>query len=322
MANKFYIGLNMTAIGKVTTIITTFALSGFVMYTLASQKSEHTNLVPEKPKVAVTTFALYDIVKHVTGDSLQIVNILPFGVDPHDYEPTPKLMANIEKSALVIYSGAGLEPWTHGFSFKHKVLNMSHYVHLREFASAHHHKHSSQENELLDPHYWLNFKNMQNATKKITDELVALFPKNEHLYKKNMSLYLLMLQNLDTKYTQGLERCSLDTIITNHNAFGYLGDKYNFNIESVSGISPDAQTNAKTIIHLIREIQEHNVSTIFFESFASDKAIRNIAKQTKIAVDVLEPLGNITADEAKRKVTYEIMMQENLVKLSKALHCQ
>jgi len=315
MAYKFHIGFKMTALGKVTTIITTFALSGLVMFTLTSRKSTDINEVKMKPKVAVTTFALYDIVKHVADDSVKIVNILPFGIDPHDYEPTPKLMANIEKSALVIYSGAGLEPWTHGFSFKNRVLNVSNYVQLREFTSAHKH-------ELIDPHYWLNFSNMKKATKKITAELIELFPQNEKLYKKNMNVYLQMLQKLDDKYTQTLKSCSLDTIITNHNAFGYLGDKYNFKVASVKGISPDAQTNAKTIIHLIKKIQEHNVSTIFFESFASDKAIKNIAKQTKAEVDVLEPLGNITADEAKRHVTYKIMMQENLAKLSKALMCQ
>jgi len=95
----------------------------------------------QKPMVAVSTFSLYDITKHISGDTLEIINIIPFGVDPHAYEPTPKSMADIVKSKLVLYSGAGLEPWTDGFEFKNRVIDISKYMSLRELnsneASAH-----------------------------------------------------------------------------------------------------------------------------------------------------------------------------------------
>ena len=302
----------MTGTKKTALIIILFVVAGFVFFGMNTSKTKVTMQETDKPLVGVTTFALGDIVQHIAQGSVQIVHILPFGVEPHDFEPTPKLMGQIEKSALVIYNGAGLEPWIHTASFKNSVVNMSQYVTLRKVAST--------EN-LTDPHYWLDFANMKKATDVITKRLIALLPQHEKLYRKNEKLYLQMLDNLDKKYRNTLGSCQKDTIIVNHNAFSYLANKYNFHVAYLSGLSPDAEPNAKKIIELIEMIKEHNVSTLFFEDFASDKAIKSIAHTAKVQVDVLKPLGNITADEANANLSYEAMMLINLQKLSKALSC-
>ena len=113
-----------------------------------------------------------------------------------------------------------------------------------------------------------------------------------------------------------------DTIIVNHNAFSYLSKKYDFEIEALSGLSPDAQPSAKSMVKLINHIKEHGISTVFFESFVSDRAMKSIASEAKVSVDVLQPLGNITADEAKKNLSYEDIMLINLEKISKALECR
>ncbi|MDQ7067302.1 MAG: zinc ABC transporter substrate-binding protein [Sulfurimonas sp.] len=81
-----------------------------------------------KPLVSVSTFSLYDITKHIAGESIEIVNILPFGVDPHSFGLTPKIMAKIEKSTLVFYSGAGLEPWIDKIAFAKAPIDISKFV--------------------------------------------------------------------------------------------------------------------------------------------------------------------------------------------------
>jgi len=303
---------------KKSTIGIIFLFVVIVLVAVSLSKKQHV-LKDRKISVAVTTFSLYDITKHIVGQSVKVVNILPFGVDPHDYEPTPKTMADIEKASLVLYSGAGLEPWTHGFSFKNKVIDISQFMELRELEEGEEHEH---RHEVVDPHYWLSFSNMAKATQLITDELIKILPENKSLYIKNRDDYLRMLRELDTQFKNRLAKCERDTIIVNHNAFGYLAQKYNFHVESLSGLSPDAQPNAKNIIRLMDTIKEHNVSTVFFESFASDRAIKSIAKEAHTLADVLYPLGNITSKEASKGLTYENLMEENLHKLSKALSCR
>ena len=298
------------------------ALFLFQMY--VSKQDEKAKI--EKPMVAVSTFSLYDITKHISADTLEIVNIIPFGVDPHSYEPTPKSMADISKSKLVLYSGAGLEPWTEGFEFKNRVIDISKYVRLRELNADEHEQHDFHDEQCahnkIDPHYWLDFSNMITATNLVTKELIRVSPEDELLYLTNRDKYLEMLHKLDADYQKALTGCSLDTIIVNHNAVGYLSHRYGFHVESLSGFSPEAEPSAKNMARLISHVKEHSINTVFFETFVSDRAIKNIANEAKVSVDVLQPLGNITADEAEAKLTYESMMYINLDKISKALMCR
>lgn len=304
-------------------VVLTFILQMYVM----NQDEEIANEAKiSKPIIAVSTFSLYDITRAVAQSSVEIVNILPFGVDAHSFEPTPKLMVSLEKSSLVVYSGAGLEPWTQGFDFKSKVINMSQHVKLREiqadeFDRHDHHDHQCAHSK-MDPHYWLDVSNMIIATNIITQELIKISPKNEAMYVENAQKYMRSLKDIDKEYATRLSSCGLDTIITNHNAFSYLSKKYNFHVEALSGLSPETVPSAKDIQRLMEHIKHNGVSTIFFESFVNDRVIKSIANDTGVKVDVLQPLGNITENEFKRSATYEDIMRENLEKLSKALVCR
>ncbi|MDD5400465.1 MAG: metal ABC transporter substrate-binding protein [Sulfurimonas sp.] len=279
--------------------------------------------IAQKPTIAASTFSLYDISKNIAGESAEVFMILPFGVDVHSYEPSPKEMIKISKSDLVLYSGAGLEPWIGGFKFKNRAIDISKYVELKKPNGEHehhgdvHHKHNS-----VDPHYWQDLQNMIKATERITEELAQLFPQNKSLYIKNRDNYINMLKNLDADYKKKLSACKLDTIIVNHDAFSYLANRYGFHVEALSGLSPEAEPSPKNMIKLITHVKEHKVATIFFESFASDKAIKSIAKEANVKVDILQPLGNITADEAKSGLSYEDIMRKNLQKISQALECK
>ncbi len=278
----------------------------------------------QKPTIAASTFSLYDIAKNIAANSAEVFMIMPFGVDAHSYEPSPKQMAKISKSSLVLYSGAGLEPWIEGFEFKNRALDISTFVKLRELShDGHDHDHGHHHGDHgVDPHYWQDPQNMILAAEQITKELITLFPQNRDIYTKNRDAYVAMLQNLDASYKSKLKECKLDTIIVNHDAFSYLAQRYGFHAEALSGLSPEAEPSAKDMIKLIKFIKEHRVKVVFFEKFANEKAIKAIAKEANVTSDVLQPLGNITADEAKQNLTYEDIMRINLQKISTALECK
>lgn len=100
-------------------------------------------LVPEKKvraeraDVVVTTFALYDIARHLLQNDAEVQMLIPFGRDVHTFEPTPRDMIRVEKSSLFLYSGAGLEPWASSFADFGNAVDMSRFVHLRK-GHAHH----------------------------------------------------------------------------------------------------------------------------------------------------------------------------------------
>lgn len=298
-------------------------LSSLFIFLFNQKNNTKEEDLDKKIIVSVSSFALYDITRSIAKDSLHVFSILPFGVDPHSYEPTPKTMANIEKSALVIYSGSGLEPWIHNYTFKKKVLDISKFVHLRKLTKEeeHEHHHIGEHESGIDPHYWLSIENMKIATNAITKELKTLKPENELLYAKRQKHYLKDLDSLAEQYRHSLRDCKRQSIVVSHNAYGYLSEEFGFKVISLNGLSPEAHTDAKNIQKIIETIKKQNISLLFSESFANTKTMHAIANEESLKVDTLDALGNITADEMKRHLSYKDIMQINLHKITKALEC-
>lgn len=301
-------------------VVNIFLVSLF--FTACENKKVQKN---SKKTVVVSTFVLFDIAKHISSDTLELVKIIPNGVDIHTFEPSPKIMAQVENSDLVIYSGAGLEPWLSSFNFKSRGVAIGNFINLRslaedEFDGHSHHDHQCAHST-LDPHFWLDVENIKRAADIITYEFISLEPQNKDLYLKNRDQYLNMLSNLDKLYRKRLSKCAIDTIITNHNAFSYLAHKYNFHVKSLSGLSPESESSAKDIIRMINDVNTLNAPVVFYEDFQSDKAMKSLASQTKVKIDTLHTIGNITKDDAKNNVTYEDIMLDNLEKIAEARVC-
>lgn len=335
----FFSGIlsSMKAVKNLIIIMVGVALLVGIFIYFSGSNAEGTK--SERKIISVSSFTLYDVVKHIAGESVDVVNILPLGVDPHSFEPTPKLMAQIEQSDLVLFNGAGLEPWSEGFEFKSRAIDVSKHVNLREVkeehhdhheehhkAPAEHHEHEEHSDEEhhhgdKDPHYWLDFKNMQNIALLVRDELTLLEPSKRSIYEQNAAAYVTMLENLDEMFKQKLSNCKLKTVVINHNALGYLSDNYGFSVESLSGLSSEDQPSPKDIMHIFEEIKEENIATIFFENYVNNRDIRVVAEDANVTLEVFQVLENITQAELDQNLSYEKIMQNNLQKLSKALEC-
>ena len=311
---------------KTVSILLVLFLGAFVYYSLHVDAVDTKKEEERKPLIALSTYALYDAAKNIAGESMECFCVLPEGVEVHDFEPTPKIMAKLHDSALVVYSGAGLEPWTHTFENEKNGLDMSGYMRLLDAASHHDeeeeeedgHHHESES----DPHYWLDTDNMIKAASVLREKFTKLLPQNEELYRTNADAYIAKLKEIDARYREKMLTCKIDTIVVDHNAFSYLAEKYGFHVESVSGLSPDAEPSAKVMGKIIEKVQDKNITTIFFESFASDKVINAIAADTNVKVDMLQPIANITKEELQNGSTYYSLMMQNLEKIAKARECR
>lgn len=309
-------------INRITRVIVTISifLIPFIFLGCSQEKAEPKS----KPRVALSTFVLYDVARHIAQDTIELVKIIPAGVDLHSFEPTPQTIAKIQTSDLLIYNGGGLEPWLDAFNFKNRALGLGNYLRLKHLAPKEHthDDHSACSHSELDPHIWFDVDNMKEISRIISYELIALSPQNKELYLDNRDRYIEMLTRLDNSYKNKLQSCALDTLITNHNAFSYLSDRYGFHIETLSGLSPEAEVSPKDVIRIMKKIEKKNITVVFFEDFGSDKAMKSLARQIDVKVDSLHPLGNISKADIEQNYTYEDIMLKNLEKISGALHCQ
>ncbi|WP_145047716.1 metal ABC transporter substrate-binding protein [Paenibacillus xylanexedens] len=81
----------------------------------ASEPDPSTASIPaateRKLNVQVSFYPMYEFTKNVAGDLADVHTLVPAGMEPHDWEPTPQDMASIEKADVLVYNGAGMESW-------------------------------------------------------------------------------------------------------------------------------------------------------------------------------------------------------------------
>ncbi|MDO9207578.1 MAG: zinc ABC transporter substrate-binding protein [Sulfuricurvum sp.] len=303
-----------------------FSVSFIAFYFAFSPKEQAASFSSAKPIVSVSTFTLYEAANAVAGETLQISSIIPLGSDAHAFSPSPSHVANISKSALFIYSGAGFEAWAeplrNSLPRTVKVIDMSTHVTLIKSEKGSDEHHDDHDHGIYDPHYWLDIDNMIRMTQAMEAEFSKLIPANAPLYHANAAVYITKLEQLKSDYAEGLKECKNRTLVTNHDAFGYLAHANHLKNISVIGLSSDEQPSAKTISEVITLVKKEGIKTIFFEELISDNVAQTIASESGANAKSLQPLENISEEELKSHQTYASIMRDNLTKLSEAMECR
>ena len=296
-------------------------VAGICMAFLFAACSQSGTQSLKKPSVITTTYALYDVAKHLGGKEIDVFMLLPIGQEVHAFEPTPRDMVKLQKASLVFYNGAGLEPWTQKLTLGVHAVDVSRYVVLQKFKEHHHaHAHHVVHSD-YDPHYWLDVTNMKRVAKLMARKFAQLSPKNKKLFQKRLQDYLAMLDSVDKHYKNSLISCKKDEIFVNHNAYGYLARRYGFRVHSLLGLSPDASPDPKSVEEILKEIKNEDIKVLFYESFENNAVLAAIAKDAGVKIQTLQPLANITAQEARKGMDYQTIMLENLQKIANALEC-
>lgn len=77
---------------------------------VASPAVEKQESKPTLKVLAVQTF-LADIAQNVAGERVKVESLIPIGLDPHAFEPTPQDVRKIAESNVLILNGSGFEEW-------------------------------------------------------------------------------------------------------------------------------------------------------------------------------------------------------------------
>lgn len=295
-----------------------------VLYLNPSHNTHSISL--EKPLVSVSTFSLYEVAQAVGDNHIELNLIIPLGSDAHMFSPNPQQVATLAQSDVFVYSGAGFEAWAEGtkniLPSTTDVVDMSRHVHLIRSDKGHHDGDEHHEGGAYDPHYWLDIDNMIQMTQKMEQVLSLLLPEQKKRFTANAQSYRAQLKHLKSEYETGLKECKNRTLVSNHDAFGYLAHSNHLKNVSIIGFSSDEQPDAKTVAKVTKVLKEHSIKTIFFEELINDNIAQTLAKETGARAQSLQPLENISQDELQSHQTYLSIMRENLKKLREAMECR
>lgn len=302
-----------------------------MFFTLAGVGCGHREAVPQaaapaKLKVIASVYPVYDFVKQVGGDKVEVELLVPPGAEPHEWEPTPRDLTKIKAAKAIFFHGAGLESWT-GKMLTKEILGSAIAVEIskgldllksedEEEPGGHEHKH---EHGGTDPHVWLDPVLAQQEVKAVSAALASLDSANKDYYTANAERYIAELVKLDQEYQTGLKAAKRRVIVTNHAAFGYLAKRYDLKQQAVMGLSPDAEPTPDKMREVIKTVRENDVRYIFAETLLSSKLEETIARETGAKVLILHPLDQLTSQEMQSGQTYLSIMRSNLANLKTAL---
>ncbi|MGC4019773.1 MAG: metal ABC transporter substrate-binding protein [Muricomes sp.] len=278
-----------------------------------------------KLKVMASFYPMYDFAKKVGGDKVDVINMVPAGTEPHDWEPAATDIAELEDADVFIYSGAGMEHWTKDVlaSLDNKdltVVEASKGIKLVEGEEHEDEEDDAEEGPHYDPHVWLSPLNAKVEMENIKDALVKADPENKDYYTENYDKYAKEFDQLDASYKEELADTKGKDIIVAHEAFGYLCSAYGLNQVGIEGLSPDSEPDPARMDEIIKFAKEHQVKTIFFEELVSPKVAETIADEIKAETKVLNPLEGLSDEQLKAGEDYFSVMESNLKELKEALN--
>lgn len=312
---------------KLIPIITvSIAIIGSILaYTLTQDTNNTVTDDQDKITIFTTFYAMNEFTKNVVGDKAIVENLVPFNVEPHDYEITPKKLESLTKGDMIIYNGADFEPFVTDIIDSGSFENLIFVDTTKDIIllDAEHDEHEDEDDEELryDPHVWLDPILAKQQVKTISDAMIQKDPSNAQYYLDNAQSYSEKLDTLDAKIRQELSSCKKDTFIPFHNAFTYFAERYELHAKPLAGISPEKEATAKEIVDFVKFARDNDIKYFFTEEMVNTKLSEQLAREVGGGILVFSPLEGLTSEDQKRNATYFDKMEDNLQALKIALEC-
>ncbi len=246
--------------------------------------------------------------------------LVPPGVSPHTFEPTPGLITRLAKADIIFKVGLDLEFWLDNLTQSAvrknvPVIEVANGLALLPMPNIDDHT-DTHKTGYYNPHVWLSPANAGLIVRQMATALSEADPANRPVYEANLANYTTQLARLDADYKARVATFKQRRFIAAHQAWDYLAHDYGLE-QAASVVEFEGKEPApEALIHLIQIARAESLRAIFTEPQLSPKAATAIAAETGLQVMTLDPYGS--GPDAQRD-TYLKMMYFNLEQLERGL---
>lgn len=219
-----------------------------------------------KLRILTTTGQVADIAKNVGGNLIHVDSMMGAGTDPHLYVASISDVDKLRTADIVFYSGlfleAQLDDILQQLSERQTVIAVSSKMDRSQLRP------SPAYADEYDPHIWFDVPLWSQGVYVVRDTLIAADPDNAAAYTANAEVYLAQLNELDVYVREQAARVPEQqrVLITAHDAFGYFGDAYGFDVLGLQGISTASEAGTGDVQALANFIASNRIPALFIES--------------------------------------------------------
>lgn len=253
-------------------------LTAFILIS-GCEREEDKNITDGKPVIVATTTMLRDLAGQLGGDRVTVFGLMGSGVDPHQYRASAGDITKMQSADMVVYNGLHLEGKM-GDVFaslegsEKKVVCASEGI-AQELLII--------NDSIPDPHIWFDVSLWKEAAKAVKKGLCEIDTENGEYYEKRLEAYLTELDELDLYVKEKTNEIQEEkrVLITAHDAFGYFGKAYGFEVKGLQGISTVSEAGAADVSRLADFIADNRIKSVFVESSLPVKNIEALIEAVR-----------------------------------------
>ncbi|AFO89068.1 metal ABC transporter solute-binding protein, Zn/Mn family [Phaeobacter inhibens] len=274
-------------------------------------------------KVVATTGMIADAARQVGGDAVEVRALMGPGVDPHAYRQTRSDIVAMTRADLVLWHGlyleAQMEEFFHDLARKRTVVAVADGLDKDKLRG-----HDTYADK-FDPHVWMTPALWKDMVAEVQAALTEARPDQADLFAANATAHLAELDQLITYGTKILAQVPAENrvLVTAHDAFGYFGRDFGFEVLGIQGISTQSEAGLNRIGELVDLLVERGVSAVFVESSVSDRSVRALIEGAAAQGHEVRIGGELFSDamgaDGSYEGTYVGMLDHNMTTIAAAL---
>jgi zinc transport system substrate-binding protein len=274
--------------------------------------------------VVAAFYPLEWVASRVGGDAVTVSSLTPPGAEAHDLELAPQDVAAVAEADLVVFL-KGFQPAVDeaaGSEAGDRAWDAGQAADLSLTAPAHDDSHEDEAHagdEAADPHFWLDPTRLASVGDALAGRLAEIDPDDAAAYEDNAAALRTDLEELDAEMQAGLAGCAVHTLVTSHDAFGYLADRYGFDVVGISGLRPSQEPDPAQLAAISELVNDRGVTTVYTETLVDPAVAETVAAEAGVRTAVLDPLEGLTDDSAGED--YLQVMRTNLAVLRQGQSC-
>ena len=247
--------------------VAVFALVALLLGACGHVKTgEFGSVTDRQIDVVTTTGMIADIVANVGGDRVEVQALMGAGVDPHLYKASEHDLRTLERADVILFNGLHLEG---GLSYVlEQMESRTRTVAVTDYIPRDQLRSPPEFEGNYDPHVWFDVTYWMLAAEQIRDTLIEIDPDHRSGYGERAAAYLDQLRELDA-YVFAQAATIPDerrVLITAHDAFGYFGRRYGFEVRGLQGVSTATEAGTRDVQDLADFIADRQIPAIFVES--------------------------------------------------------
>lgn len=275
-----------------------------------------------KLTVVTTTNIVGDTVRNVVGDAADVVSLMAPGVDPHLYQATQGDLRRLSRADAIFYNGLNLEG-----RIGDVLVQMGRRTPTYAVTEY-------MDDDLLiddgfrgifDPHVWFDVSLWIKAVERVRDAMIEVDGRRADYYAANAARYIRELRELDQEVQASIAAIPEErrVLVTAHDAFGYLGHRYDIEVVALQGISTETEFGLADVRNLVDLLVQRRIGAVFIESSVSSRGIQAVIEGARARGHSVNIGGELFSDSlgaaGTPEGTYIGMVRHNVRAIAEAL---